>query len=64
MDRGSKLLQLKIWTINHTVINKKALMYAGMRPVDFTKDPETAIAATVSSVVKPQNFHKKSDSNL
>ena len=58
MDSGSRSLQHKIWTINDTVNNKKALLHAKMKSVDLTIVPDNTSAA-VPSMTKPQNFHNK-----
>ena len=58
MDSASRSLQHKIWAINDTVNNKKALLHAKMKSVDLVIDPDDTSAA-VPSVTKPQNFHKK-----
>ena len=59
MDTSIKDLQLKIWNINDLVNNKKVLLSAEAKPADSLPASTDGVGAVTTSMMKPQNFHKK-----
>ena len=59
METGFKNVQQKIWNMTNSVNDKKVLLFTtDTKPVDLSM---VNVDTRSSSMIKPQNFHKKLD---